>query len=86
MSKKQFAVIGPDGRETICDILAAFENPENKKRYIIYTDNTKNELGQTNVYASRYNPETKEEGGLLPVDTDEEWKMINQVIQNLQQE
>lgn len=39
-----------------CDILFTFDSDETKKSYIVYTDKTKDELGNLKVYANTYDP------------------------------
>ena len=74
-----------NGDKIICDILFTFENDETKKNYIVYTDNTKDEDGRVRVYASTYepdNPKTK----LEDIKTEKEWKVIDTILQTLQEE
>ncbi len=80
--KKTFNVVSDDGRVTECTVLAAFKSPENNKHYLIYTDGSLDAAGKTRVFASRYSPEQKDSGALLPVTTAEEWKMIETVLAN----
>ena len=47
-----------------------------------YTDNTLDELGNTKVYASIFNPE-EENPVLLPIETEEEWKLIEGILTSL---
>ena len=47
-----------------------------------YTDNTTDEEGNTKVYASIFNPE-EENPVLLPIETDEEWKLIEGILTSL---
>ena len=45
-------IIKNDKDENIeCDVLFTFDNNETGKSYIVYTDNTMDELGNTKVYA-----------------------------------
>lgn len=80
--KKVFNIVSDDGRVTECRVIAAFTSPENRKHYIIYTDGSIDQTGRTRVFASRYNPEQKDSGALLPITTAEEWKMIETVLAN----
>ena len=47
-----------------------------------YTDNTLDDEGNTKVYASIFNPE-EENPVLLPIETDEEWKLIEGILTSL---
>lgn len=81
--KMTFKVVDPNGKETEYEVLFTFESDETKKNYIVYTDNTTDEIGNTKVYASVYNPDDKETN-LLPIETDKEWKIIETILEELQ--
>ena len=51
-----FKVINDQGVEITCDILFTFDSDETKKSYIVYTDNSKDEQGNVQVFASIYDP------------------------------
>ena len=78
-----FKVKNDEGVEVECEVLFTFESDETKKNYIVYTDNTLDENGNTKVYASIYNPD-EEETKLLPIETDKEWKIIETILEELQ--
>lgn len=80
-----FKVINDEGKEVECEVLFTFESDETKKNYIVYTDNTIDEEGNTKVYASIYNPD-EDETKLLPIETDKEWKIIETILEELQNE
>lgn len=80
-----FKVINDEGKEIECEVLFTFESDETKKNYIVYTDNTLDEEGNTKVYASIYNPD-QDETKLLPIETDKEWKIIETILEELQNE
>ena len=80
-----FKVINDEGKEVECEVLFTFESDETKKNYIVYTDNTLDEEGNTKVYASIYNP-NQDETKLLPIETDKEWKIIETILDELQNE
>ncbi len=81
--KMTFKVINDEGKEVECEVLFTFESDETKKNYIVYTDNTLDEEGNTKVYASIYNPD-EDETKLLPIETDKEWKIIETILDELQ--
>ena len=80
-----FKIINDEGKEIECEVLFTFESDETKKNYIVYTDNTIDEEGNTKVYASIYNPD-EDETKLLPIETDKEWKIIETILEELQNE
>ena len=82
-----FKVINDEGKEIECEVLFTFESDETKKNYIVYTDDTLDEDGNTKVYASIYNPEDKgEQTKLLPIESEKEWKIIETILYELQKE
>lgn len=85
MKKNSFTMIDQDGKEIEYDVLFTFESDETKKNYIAYTDNTKDENGNIQVYASTYDPEDPETK-LEAITTDKEWKVIETILETLQEE
>ena len=80
-----FKVVNDEGKEVECEVLFTFESEETKKNYIVYTDNTTDEEGNTKVYASIYNP-NEAETKLLPIETEKEWKIIETILEEIQSE
>ena len=80
-----FKVIDREGKEIEFEILFTFESDETKKNYMVYTDNTVDEEGNTKVYASIYNPD-EEDQTLQPIETDKEWTIIETILNELQEE
>ena len=78
-----FKVKNDEGLELECEVLFTFESEDTGKNYIVYTDNTLDEDGNTKVYASIYNPD-EQETKLLPIETDKEWKIIETILEELQ--
>lgn len=77
-----FTIVNDSGEEIKCEILFTYEDEKTKKNYMAYTDNTLDEEGNTKVYASIFNPE-EENPVLLPIETDEEWKLIEGILSSL---
>ena len=84
--KNTFTVINEEGKEVVCNVLFTFDSDETKKSYIVYTDNTKDKQGNIQVYASIYDPEQEDNMELLPIETDKEWKVIETILDSLQEE
>lgn len=80
-----FRVVNDKGEEVECEVLFTFESEETKRNYIVYTDNTLDESGNTKVYASIYNPD-EDETKLLPIESDKEWRIIETILEELQEE
>ena len=74
-----------EGKEVECEVLFTFESEETKKNYIVYTDNTTDDDGNTKVYASIYNP-NDEKSILYPIESEKEWKIVETILSELQTE
>ena len=85
MKKNSFAMIDENGNEVVYDVLFTFENEETNKNYVVYTDNTRDEAGNIQVYASIYDPENPN-SKLEAITTDKEWKVIETILETLQEE
>ena len=83
--KMTFKITDENGTEIEYEVLFTFESDETKKNYIVYTDNTVDEEGNTRVYASIYTP-GQAETELKPIETDKEWKIIETILDELQNE
>ena len=85
MENNSFKVINEQGQEVECDVLFTFDSDETHKSYIVYTDNSKDEEGNIQVFASIYNPNL-EKTKLEPIETEQEWKIIETILNTLQDE
>ncbi len=83
--KTTFTVLDDNGKEIVCEVLFTFNSEETKKDYIVYTDNTTDDEGNVRVYASIYDP-NKEKTELIPIETDREWKIIETILDTIQEE
>ena len=85
MKKNTFTMLDENGNEVVYDVLFTFECDETGKNYIVYTDNSKDEAGNIEVYASIYHPE-EGNGRLEAIETEKEWKIIETILETLQEE
>ena len=81
----KITVLDENGNEVECEVLFTFDSEETNKSYIVYTDNTTDEEGNTKVYASIFNP-NDEKTELIPIETDREWKIIETILETIQEE
>ena len=80
--KKIMKIVSDDGSSEEVEVVFAFEFKDNKKEYVIYTKNERDEDNNITIYFSnvdRSNGETK----LLGVETEEEWNRIKDVLREL---
>ena len=85
MKENTFSMIDDNGVETEFDVLFTFDDESNGKSYIVYTDNSRDEKGNIEVYASIYFPYSSSMR-LMPVETEEEWNTIEKILDKLQRE
>lgn len=70
-----------DGKEIICDIVLTFRDESNDINYIVYTDGTKDEDGDLEIYASRY--VIKDNNYYLQdIENETEWNLIDNMLES----
>ena len=83
--KNVFQVLDENGKEVTCEVLFVFDSEETKKSYIVYTDNTTDDAGNIRVYASIFDPNA-ENMELMPIESDREWKIVETILESIQEE
>ena len=80
--KKMMSIVAEDGSIEEVEVILAFEFKDNKKEYIIYTKNEKDENDNITVYVSNVD-RSSGEPKLMGVEDDEEWNRIKDVLREL---
>lgn len=70
-----------DGKEIVCDIVITFRDDNNNINYIVYTDGTKDEDGELEIYASRYILENNDYI-LKEIENEYEWDLIDNMLES----
>ncbi|MBU8905539.1 DUF1292 domain-containing protein [Desertibacillus haloalkaliphilus] len=86
MAEERERIVIPDenGDEHLFDVLFTFDVDETEKSYMVLVDAgaEENEEEEVEVHAFRY--EDKKEGdddlALFPIETDEEWSMVEEML------
>ena len=93
VEKLEFKAFDDHGNVMECEGLFMFQAADSGCRYIIYTDHSQDEDGNTKVYASIIDPDSivSYESGLSavelhPIETEEEWGVIQEMLDNLQED
>lgn len=86
MEDKTFTVIDENGNETLCEIIFTFHSEEYNKNYVIYSMPGKEEEDELEVSAACYEESGENEGILKPIETDEEWELVEQVLEEFDEE
>lgn len=68
-----------NGNEKKMTILFTFDSEDTKQQYVVFQDLENN---PEEVFASRYN----DQGQLIPIESDEEWNMVEEVINTFVEE
>lgn len=82
MNKRTLKVVNNDGREIEYEVLLAFTLRKTGKNYVVYTDNTVDDNGNLNVFASIYFKE--DDSRLEQIETEEEWNEIEKRLKKIQ--
>ena len=82
----KIVVINEKGKEVEYEVLFTFESDETDQSYIVYTDNKKDKKGNTKVYASIYKEDKKGRTEMLPIESEKEWKVIETILETIQEE
>lgn len=82
MEKNKMTIISSEGAAEEVEVILAFAFKDNKKEYIVYTKNEKDENDNITVYVSNVD-RSAGEIKLLGVTDDEEWSKIKDVLREL---
>lgn len=83
MEKDTIKIIDENGREKVVDIVAFFTLRSNRKKYLIYTENIKDENGNIETYTSEVKEDDKGSIILAGVEDEITWNDIKQVLVNI---
>lgn len=81
--KKMLKLTDKNGKEKEYEILSAFHLAKTGKNYVVYTDNTNDEQGNLNVFASIYYLD--DDSKLDLIETEEEWYAVESALACLKQ-
>ena len=82
IKKKMMSIVSEDGTTEEVEVILAFEFKDNKKEYVIYTRNEKDENGNVTVYVSNID-RSSGEPKLVGIDDESEWSRIKDVLREL---
>lgn len=79
--ENNITVVDENGNEQLCEILFTFDSDKFNKSYVLYYPVSDNEDEEIEIHASSFTPsENNEDGELSPIETDEEWDMIEEML------
>jgi uncharacterized protein YrzB (UPF0473 family) len=82
--ENNITVVDENGNEQLCEVLFTFDSEEFGKSYVLYypvgaEDNDDEEI---EIHASAFSPtEDNVDGELMPIETDAEWDMIEEMLE-----
>ncbi len=82
LEKKMMSIVAEDGTVEEVEVILAFEFKDNKKEYVIYTKNEKDENDNITVYVS-YIDRSSGEPKLMGIEDEEEWNRVKDVLREL---
>ncbi|MFX3624508.1 MAG: DUF1292 domain-containing protein [Ectobacillus sp.] len=83
MEENHITIVDEDGSETLCEIVFTFESEQfGKKAYVVFSPiGEVDEDGEPVYDAMSYEENEDETGGrLLPIESEEEWEMVQEVF------
>jgi uncharacterized protein YrzB (UPF0473 family) len=81
--EKHITVVDEEGNEQLCEVLFTFDSDEFGKSYVLYypVGAEEDDEEDIEIHASAFIPkEDGEDGEFMPIETDEEWDMIEEVL------
>jgi uncharacterized protein YrzB (UPF0473 family) len=81
--ENNITVIDEDGNEQLCEVLFTFDSEDFGKSYVLYypVGAEEDDEEDIEIHASAFMPtDDGEDGELMPIETDEEWDMIEEML------
>ena len=78
---RHITMVDENGEELDCEIVMYYLCDKNNTQYIFYTDNSIDENGLYNFYASRYLGEEDGELKLAGIESEEEWGLLEEALE-----
>lgn len=81
-------VVDEEGNEILCEILTIVESEEFGKNFVLYSEiGSEDEEGYVQIMASSFTPaENGEDGELQPIESEEEWAYLEDILEQLDDE
>jgi uncharacterized protein YrzB (UPF0473 family) len=81
--EKQITVVDEQGNEQLCEVLFTFESDKFNKSYVLYypLGADQDDEEEIEIHASAFQEgDEGQEGELKPIETEEEWDMIEEML------
>lgn len=85
-NEKQLVYVNEKGDEVLCEILFTFDSKEFGKNYVLFYPIENSEDEEIEIMAAAYASTDNGDGELIPIESDEEWALIEEVLQSFNEE
>ena len=81
-NENKIIIVDEQGRERVCEILFTYQHPETEKNYVVLypVDELDSDEEEMDLFAYSFIENENGDGELFALETDEEYDMINEVI------
>ncbi len=81
-NENKIIIVDEQGRERVCEILFTYQHPETEKNYVVLypIDELDSDEEEMDLFAYSFIENENGDGELFTLETDEEYDMINEVI------
>lgn len=81
-NENKIIIVDEQGRERVCEILFTYQHPETEKNYVVLypIDELDSDDEEMDLFAYSFIENEDGDGELFTLETDEEYDMINEVI------
>lgn len=82
--ENQITIVDEEGNEQLCEVLFTFESEEFGKSYVLFQqvgNYEEDDEEGPEIHAYSFNPtDDGGDGELIPIETDEEWDMVEEML------
>lgn len=86
--KERIIIPDENGEENLFEVLFTFDVDDTNQSYLAVVPVEQSEDDEVEVYAFRYEEKEKDDNdlSLFPIETDEEWEMVEEMLETLADE
>lgn len=81
--KERIIIPDENGEEHLFEVLFTFDVDEMNQSYIAVTPVEQSEEEEVEVYAFRYEEKDEDDLSLFPIESDEEWEIVEEMLNTL---
>lgn len=81
MDDRKITMVDKDGNKVECEILFTYHSDDLDRDYIVFVDKSTNEIAAGVCVEDEYG-----DGDILPVESDAEWEMLEELLQEYAEE